>query len=195
MRRIPDASPRGRAITVDLEGEALSAVEGEPVACSLLAAGEDVLARSIKYHRPRGAYCFAAACSQCLMRVDGLPNIYTCRTPARAGMKLERQNAFPSAKVDLFGTIDWFFPEASTTTRCSLASPSPSRSWPRSRGSSPGSGSCPPRRPLRASPPAAVRPASPSSAVEPRGLGAAKVLAERGTPFLLLEREERVGHG
>src|SRR5204863_140029 len=72
--------------------------------------GENVLARSIKYHRPRSAYCFAAACSHCLMRVDGLPNVYTCRTPARAGMRLERQNAFPSAKVDLFGTIDWFFP-------------------------------------------------------------------------------------
>jgi sarcosine oxidase subunit alpha len=62
MRRLPDASPRGRAITVDLEGEAVPAVEGEPVACSLIAAGEAVFARSIKYHRPRGAYCFAGAC-------------------------------------------------------------------------------------------------------------------------------------
>ena len=42
MRRIPDAPPRGKAITVDLEGETLAAVEGEPVACSLIAAGEAV---------------------------------------------------------------------------------------------------------------------------------------------------------
>jgi len=84
--------------------------EGEPVACSLLAAGESVLSRSVKYHRPRSAYCFAAACSHCLMRVDGVPNVYTCQTPARPGMRLERQNAYPSAKVDAFEAIDWLFP-------------------------------------------------------------------------------------
>jgi sarcosine oxidase subunit alpha len=44
------------------------------------------------------------------MRVDGVPNIYTCRTPARAGMRLERQNAYPSVKVDVFRSIDWLFP-------------------------------------------------------------------------------------
>src|SRR5262245_6053802 len=110
MRRLPDAAARGRPITVDLDGDAIPAVEGEPVACSLIAAEETLLARSIKYHRPRGAYCFAAACSHCLMRVDGMPNVYTCRVPARAGMRLERQNAFPSAKVDVFSTIDLFFP-------------------------------------------------------------------------------------
>jgi sarcosine oxidase subunit alpha len=111
MRRLPDAASRGVSITLDLEGEALPAVEGEPVACSLIAAGEPVLARSIKYHRARGPYCFSGACSHCLMRVDGVPNVYTCRVPARSGLKLERQNAYPSAKVDVFEAIDWFFPK------------------------------------------------------------------------------------
>jgi sarcosine oxidase subunit alpha len=52
----------------------------------------------------------AASCSQCLMRVDGLPNRFTCQTPVRAGMRLQRQNAFPSARVDVFASIDWLFP-------------------------------------------------------------------------------------
>ena len=108
MRRI-DGAKKGKAIAVELDGEQVPAHEGEPVACALLAAGETTFARSIKYHRPRGPYCFAAACSHCLMRVDGVPNMYTCRVPARPGMRLERQNAYPSAKVDVFHSIDWLF--------------------------------------------------------------------------------------
>ena len=45
------------------------------------------------------------------MRVDGAPNIYTCRVLARAGMRLERQNAYPNAQVDVFRAIDWLFPK------------------------------------------------------------------------------------
>jgi sarcosine oxidase subunit alpha len=96
-------------ITVELDGQSIPARDGEPVACSLVAAGETLFARSVKYHRPRGPYCFAAACSTCLMRVDGVPNVFTCRTPAREGMRLERQNAFPSAEVDVFAATDWIF--------------------------------------------------------------------------------------
>ncbi|WP_224240815.1 2Fe-2S iron-sulfur cluster-binding protein [Hyalangium gracile] len=193
MRRLPDASPRGRAITVDLEGEPVPAVEGEPVACSLIAAGEDVLARSIKYHRPRGAYCFAAACSHCLMRVDGLPNVYTCRTPARAGMRLERQNAFPSAKVDLFGTIDWFFPRGLDHHEMFAGVPVAEKVMAKVARQLAGLGllpeqEAPPRLPARI-----LRTRVAVVGAGPAGLAAAKVLADRGVPFLLIEREERVG--
>src|SRR3954447_19305682 len=107
---MPRVESRSTDITVDLDGQSIPAVDGEPVACSLVAAGETLFARSVKYHRPRGPYCFAAACSTCLMRVDGVPNVFTCRTPAKEGMRLERQNAFPSARLDLFAATDWMFP-------------------------------------------------------------------------------------
>jgi sarcosine oxidase subunit alpha len=109
MRRLP--APERPAITVHLDGEEVTAREGEPVACSLLAAGERIFSRSVKYHRPRGPFCFASACTQCLMQVDGVPNVYTCQVPARAGMRLERQNAFPSARLDVFAATDFFFPK------------------------------------------------------------------------------------
>src|SRR5712692_12082679 len=110
MRRLENGLPRGSEIAVDFEGDSIPALEGEPVAVSLLAAGESVFSRSVKYHRPRGPFCFAAACSHCLMRVDGVPNVFTCRAPARSGMRLERQNAYPTAEVDVFSSIDWLFP-------------------------------------------------------------------------------------
>lgn len=86
MRRHLDGTARGRALTLDLEGKALPALEGEPLACALIAAGEPGFSGC----GPRaGAYCFSGACGQCCLRVDGVPGIYACRTPAGVGMRLQ----------------------------------------------------------------------------------------------------------
>ncbi|SEK73744.1 sarcosine oxidase subunit alpha [Stigmatella aurantiaca] len=193
MRRLPDASPRGKAITVDLEGETIPAIEGEPVACSLIAAGEAMFARSIKYHRPRGAYCFAAACSHCLMRVDGQPNVYTCRTPARDGMKLERQNAFPSTKVDVFATIDWFFPGGLDHHEMFAGVPIAEQVMAKVARQLAGLGLLPDREAPARPPPRTVRVQVAVVGGGAAGLAAARVLATQGTPFLLIEREARLG--
>lgn len=193
MRRIPDAPPRGKAITVDLEGETLPAIEGEPVACSLIAAGETVTARSVKYHRPRGPYCFAGACSQCLMRVDGVPNVYTCRTPARAGMRLERQNAFPSAKVDVFETIDWFFPKGLDHHEMFAGVPVAEQVMAKVARQLAGLGLLPEHAPPQALPAREVRTRVAVVGGGAAGLAAAKVLADKGLPFLLVERDAHVG--
>jgi sarcosine oxidase subunit alpha len=104
------ASGRSLDIDIELDGERMPAVEGEPVAISIVAAGTSLFSRSIKYHRPRGAFCLAGSCGQCLMRVDGVPNVFTCQVKAHARMRLERQNAFPNATLDVFSSVDFFFP-------------------------------------------------------------------------------------
>ena len=53
----------------------------------------------------------AGSCSSCLVRIDGVPNRFACQTPVRHGMRIERQNAYPSVKVDVFSSIDWLFPK------------------------------------------------------------------------------------
>lgn len=94
---------------IRFEGETLDAVAGEPVAVALIAAGRQVLSRSIKYHRPRSGFCLAGHCGACLGRVDGVPNVKLCRTPAREGLVVERQNAFPSGDLDVLAAADWLF--------------------------------------------------------------------------------------
>lgn len=94
-----------------VDGERVEAEAGEPVAVALAAAGRLVLGRSVKYHRPRGAVCFAGRCDGCLMRVDGQPSVMTCRAPAREGLRVETQNVLGSARRDLLAATDWFFPE------------------------------------------------------------------------------------
>lgn len=108
-RRLPGAPPPDA--TIELEGEPIPAVTGEPIAVSLIAAGEAVTARSVKYHRPRGPFCLAGRCTHCGMRVDGEPNVPACLAPATPGARVQRQNAFPSVKVDLFNAVDWLYPK------------------------------------------------------------------------------------
>jgi len=99
------------SVTLEVDGRAVPALEGESVALALLAHGRLVFGRSAKYHRPRGATCLSGRCDGCLMRVDGRPNRRTCRVPARDGMKVETQNVVGSADADLLSVTDWFFPK------------------------------------------------------------------------------------
>jgi sarcosine oxidase subunit alpha len=110
LRLMSPAAPRGAPATIDFEGAPLRAFAGESVAVALFAAGVRTLGRSTKYHRPRGAFCFEGHCASCLMRIDGKPNVRACLTPSRPDLRCERQNAFPSAEVDMLEAADWLFP-------------------------------------------------------------------------------------
>jgi sarcosine oxidase subunit alpha len=111
LRDLAPGAPRGRPVQFTFEGETLAAFQGEPLAVALHAAGVDTLARSTKYHRPRGFFCLDGHCASCLMRIDGRPNQRACRTVVREDLRCERQNAFPSADVDVLAAADWLFPE------------------------------------------------------------------------------------
>ncbi|HVR02876.1 MAG TPA: 2Fe-2S iron-sulfur cluster-binding protein [Polyangia bacterium] len=111
LRDLPAGAARGAPLTFDLEGDPIGAFEGEPVAVALHAAGVRTLGRSPKYHRPRGAFCLDGHCASCTLRIDGKPNRRACTVPVRAGLRCERQNAFPSAELDVLTAADWLFPE------------------------------------------------------------------------------------
>ena len=111
LRDLSPGAARGLPITIDFEGAPVPAFAGEPVAVALHAAGIETLARSSKYHRPRGFFCLDGHCAACLLRIDGRPNQRACLTPARAELACARQNAFPSADLDLLAAADWLFPE------------------------------------------------------------------------------------
>ncbi len=111
LRALAPGASRGRPVRFQFEGEPIPAFEGEPLAVALHAAGIDTLARSPKYHRPRGLFCLDGHCASCLVRVDGRPNQRACRIAAREDLRCERQNAFPSADVDLLAAADWLFPD------------------------------------------------------------------------------------
>jgi sarcosine oxidase subunit alpha len=93
-------------VTFSFAGKTITAYRGDTVAAALYAAGVRIFSRSFKYHRPRGVLCFSGKCPNCLMNVDGVPNVRTCIEPIRAGMQVRPQNAWPSVERDAFSIID-----------------------------------------------------------------------------------------
>lgn len=104
-------APLRDPVTITLDGEPILAERGEPVAAALVAAGKITIARSPKFHRPRGPACMRAACDGCLARVDETPNVMTCQVPAAEGTAVISQNRLGPREVDLLRMTDWFFPE------------------------------------------------------------------------------------
>lgn len=98
-------------VTIYLDGEAVPAERGEPLAVALVASDYVTLARSPKLHRPRGPSCLRGGCDGCLARVDGAPNVMTCLRPARGGERIEAQNVVGTRRADLLRVTDWFFPQ------------------------------------------------------------------------------------
>lgn len=98
-------------VTVTLDGEEVQAERGEPLAAALVAAKKTTLARSPKFHRPRGPSCMRGACEGCLARVDDVPNVMTCMIPAEDGAVVVSQNRLGPRDADLLRMTDWFFPE------------------------------------------------------------------------------------
>jgi sarcosine oxidase subunit alpha len=99
--------------TFQFDGQVVEARAGDTVASALYRAGRRIFTRSFKYHRPRGLLCMAGKCPNCMMNVDGTPNVRACITPARAGMRVEHQNAYPSLDHDLLAAVqrfDWLMP-------------------------------------------------------------------------------------
>jgi sarcosine oxidase, subunit alpha len=94
------------SVRFTLAGNTVVADRGDSYASAALLAGKRVLSRSLKYHRPRGAFCFEGHCSGCLVRINGVPNVRACQAPCRPDATIEGQNAFPSTNFDVLGAVD-----------------------------------------------------------------------------------------
>jgi sarcosine oxidase, subunit alpha len=97
---------RSRSLTFSLDGKPVAAYHGETIGAALCASGVQTLSRSFKYHRRRGLLCAAGRCPNCLMTVDGVPNVRTCVEPARDGAVVRSQHAWPSLEGDAQGVLD-----------------------------------------------------------------------------------------
>ena len=92
----------------DFNGKQYRAFGGDTIASALYASGVRIFTRSFKYHRARGLLCVAGNCANCLMTVDGKPNVRACTTRVEPGMRVKHQNAWPSQERDALSILDKF---------------------------------------------------------------------------------------
>ena len=94
------ADREGHDLTFLFNGKTIHANPGDTVGSALFRAGRRIFSRGFKTHRPRGLLCVTGRCPNCLMNVDGVPNVRACTSPVRAGIVVKPQNVFPSLEFD-----------------------------------------------------------------------------------------------
>jgi predicted molibdopterin-dependent oxidoreductase YjgC len=85
------SSPPRRTWRILLDGQELTVHEGQTVAAVLLAAGRRAFRRTARGNQPRGFFCGMGICFDCLMQIDGRPNVRACQTLVHDGMCVTNQ--------------------------------------------------------------------------------------------------------
>ena len=88
---IIDSYEKGKQVTFSFDGKEMKGYEGESIAAALHAAGVMTHRYTAKQHKPRGVFCCIGRCTDCVMIVNGQPNVRTCITPLEEGISVETQ--------------------------------------------------------------------------------------------------------
>ncbi len=88
--RIESETERGQPVTISVDGEPVQAFTGETIAGALLAAHRRAWRRTPQGKR-RGLFCGMGICFDCLVTVDGVPNVRACLAPIAEGMVIETE--------------------------------------------------------------------------------------------------------
>jgi sarcosine oxidase subunit alpha len=97
---------RSRTVSFRYGSERIEAFAGDTIGSALYGHGRRVFSRSFKYHRPRGLACCSGHCPNCMMSVDGVPNVRVCVEPVREGAVVKAQNVLGSLERDLLSVVD-----------------------------------------------------------------------------------------
>ncbi len=80
------------------DGAPVEGREGEPIAAALLAAGFRVFRTMPRFGDARGGYCMVGRCADCLVVVDGVPNVPACEAPVASGLDVRTQHGLGEAE-------------------------------------------------------------------------------------------------
>ena len=104
-QRIETGVTRGHVIEVMINGKTFRAFEGETIGAVLAANGIRQIRHSHHLKDPRGLYCCMGLCHECLVTVDGQPNVRACITPVQPGQRITFQDGFGNFEGELPETL------------------------------------------------------------------------------------------
>ena len=84
--------PRAPVVTFTFDGLPIEGRPEEPIAASLLAAGIRVMRTMPRFGGARGGFCMVGRCTDCMVVVDGVPNVRACVTLVAAGLDVRTQH-------------------------------------------------------------------------------------------------------
>ena len=106
LRRLPEGGEidRSRSLRFHFNGRALEGHPSDTLASALLANGVRMVARSFKYHRPRGIVTAGAEEPNAIVQLEGdddEPNVRATTLALREGMRARSVNCWPNLRCDL----------------------------------------------------------------------------------------------
>ena len=105
---------RARRVGFWWDERPMTGFHGDTLASALLASGERVVARSFKYHRPRGVWSAGSEEPNALVTVarggDAVPNCRATLVELHEGLEARGQNAWPDVRRDLMAVNDLLAP-------------------------------------------------------------------------------------
>lgn len=86
-------------VQIWVDGQLLVARAGETLATALLTQTREPLRHTAVSGAPRMPFCLMGACFECLVEVDGQPNVQACMVQVRPGMQVRRMHGARKAEV------------------------------------------------------------------------------------------------
>ncbi|MEO3935491.1 (2Fe-2S)-binding protein [Dermatophilaceae bacterium Soc4.6] len=80
----------------DFDGRPVRYRPGQTVGAALVADGTRSWSRSGRTRRPMGLFCGIGVCFECLLTVDGVPDVRACLAPAHEAVAVHSQDGPPS---------------------------------------------------------------------------------------------------
>ena len=82
------AGETGLAVEIFVEGNSVSAREGDTLAAAMLNAGVVPFRQTPVSGKPRAPLCLMGVCFDCLVEVDGAQNVQSCMVQVYPGMSV-----------------------------------------------------------------------------------------------------------
>ena len=105
---------RSQPVSFQFNGRTYGGYAGDTVASALLANDVKLVARSLKYHRPRGIMGSGAEEPSALLQVNrgarSIPNLRATQTEIYDGLKVSSVNCWPSVSLDALSLMNWLSP-------------------------------------------------------------------------------------
>ncbi len=80
-----------RPVRITVDGEGVEGIEGQSIAGVLLGSGRISWRETAVAGKPRGLFCGIGVCFDCLVTVDGVPDVRACQRRACDGDEVSSQ--------------------------------------------------------------------------------------------------------
>ena len=80
-----------RPVRITVDGESVEGLEGQSIAGVLLGSGRISWRETAVAGKPRGLFCGIGVCFDCLVTVDGVPDVRACQRRACDGDEVSSQ--------------------------------------------------------------------------------------------------------